>query len=163
MGPITVYNGIEIYLTVDGEFYCNPDTNSSNYEDKLLVSTELLNIKRNIDNFYGERIINGDRYYIISVSNTSIKPVQIVRRHGDNIHFDNGTDTDRHYSMRTLHPSYVDSQPEFKDLKVILDKLKETELELERLEVLMQQLTDEANAKVDCLHMVDVRSKLRVK
>ncbi len=159
MSPVTVYNGIEIYLTVDGEFYCNPDTNSSNYEDRRLTNTKLSSIKSYIDDCYGVRIHIGNRYYVISISNTSIRPVQVVRQYRDNLYFDDGTNTDHYYSMRMIHPEYVDKQPEFEDLKIILDKIKEVELELERLEELKERLIGEANEKLERLPMVDVRSR----
>lgn len=159
MSPVTVYNGIEIYLTVDGEFYCNPDTNSSNYDDAKLIYTKLSGIKEYIDECYGIRIHIGNRYYVISVSNTSIRPVQVVRQYNDDIYFDDGTDTGHNYSMRMIHPEYVDKQPEFEDLKIILDEIKEIELEIEDLEELKEQFITEANAKLERLPMVDVRSR----
>lgn len=158
MSPVTVYNGIEIYLTEDGEFYCNPDTNSSNYDDAKLIYTKLSGIKEYIDECYGTRITNGNRYYVISVSNTLIRLVQIVRQYNGNLYFDDGTDTDHYYSMRMLYPEHVDKQPEFTDLKIILDEIKEIELKIKDLEELKEQFITEADAKLERLPMVAVRS-----
>jgi hypothetical protein len=51
MNLVKEHNGVKIFVSIQGEFYCNANTNSNDYEKKTFVSTKLQSIEKAIDDF----------------------------------------------------------------------------------------------------------------
>lgn len=154
MNLVKEYKGIKIFVSIKGEFYCDANTNSSDYNKKTFVSTKLQSIEKAIDDFKGQEI-DGNRYYDISVYNTTLNPLRIVRKVGNRFFFDDGTDTSN-YSRKKLYPKFVDEKQDFKDLEVLFQQLKENQKEINKLYEVQKLLRVEADKKLRCLPKVDV-------
>jgi hypothetical protein len=115
MNLVKEHKGVKIFVSIQGEFYCDANLNSNDYKNKTFVSTKLQSIEKAIDDFKGQEI-DGNRYYDIAVYNTTLTPLRIVRQVGNRLFFNDGTDTSN-YSRKTLYPKNVDEKQEFKDLK----------------------------------------------
>jgi hypothetical protein len=154
MNLVKEYKGVKIFVSVQGEFYCDANTNSNDYKKKTFVSTRLQSIEKAIDDFKGQEI-DGDRYYDINVYYTTLTPLKVVRQIGNRLFFDDGTDTSS-YSRRSLYPKTVDEKQEFKDLELLFDQLKENQKEINKLREIQKQLRAEADKKLRCLSKVTV-------
>ena len=123
MNLVKEHKGVKIFVSIQGEFYCDANTNSNDYKKKTFVSTKLQSIEKAIDDFKGQEI-DGNIYYDIAVYNTTLTPLRIVRQVGNRLFFDDGTDTSN-YSRRNLYPKSIDEKQEFKDLELLFEKLKD--------------------------------------
>lgn len=154
MNQVKEYKGVKIFVSTQGEFYCDANTNSSDYKKKTFVSTKLQSIEKAIDDFKGQEI-DGNRYYDIAVYNTTLTPLRIVSRVGSRLFFDDGTDTSN-YSRKSLYPKSVDEKQEFKDLELLFEQLKENQKEINKLYEIQKQLRLEADKKLRCLLKVTI-------
>ena len=154
MNLVKEHKGVKIFVSIQGEFYCDANTNSNDYKKKTFVSTKLQSIEKAIDDFKGQEI-DGNRYYDIVVYNTTLTPLKVVRQVGNRLFFDDGTDTIKH-SRRILYPKSIDEKQEFKDLKLIFEKLKENQKEINNLYEIQKQLRAEANEKLRLMSKVVV-------
>jgi len=146
MNLVKEYKGVKIFVSFEGKFYCDANTNSNDYKKKTFVSTKLLSIEKAIDNFKGQRIC-GDEYYDITLHNETLKPLQVISRVGDRLFFDDGTDTSDFIRI-SLYPKSIDSKPEFQDLKLIFSQIKENQKEINKLYENQKQLRLEAEKKI---------------
>ena len=154
MNLVKEYKGVKIFVSVQGECYCDVNTNSNDYKKKTFVSTKLQSIEKAIDDFKMQKI-DGNRYYDIKVYNTTLTALKIVGRVGNRLFFDDGTDTSD-YSRKSLYPKVVDETQEFKDLELLFNKLKENEKEIIKLYEVEKQLRAEADKKLKSLSKVTV-------
>ena len=92
---------------------------------------------------------------VIAVYNTTLTPLRIVRKVGNRLFFDDGTDTS-HYSRKALYPKSVDEKQEFKDLEILFEQLKENQKEINKLYEVQKQLRAEADKKLKCLSKCSV-------
>ena len=152
MNLVKEHKGVKIFVSIQGEFYCDANTNSNDYKKKTFVSTKLQSIEKAIDDFKGQEI-DGNRYY--DIANTTLTPLRIVRQVGNRLFFDDGTDTSN-YSRKSLYPKVVDEKQEFKDLELLFDQLKENQKEINKLYEVQKQLRSEADKKLRCLSKVTV-------
>ena len=147
MNLVKEYKRVKIFVSHKGEFYCDANKNSNDYRNKTFVSKKLESLEKAIDNFKGQKI-DGNKYYDITVYNTTIKPLKVVQQIGNRFFFDDGTDT-AHYSRGTLYPESIDTTQEFKDLELLLEQIKETQNKV-------SQLKAEADKKLACFKKVIV-------
>ena len=154
MNLVKEHKGVKIFVSIQGEFYCDANTNSNDYKKKTFVSTKLQSIEKAIEDFKGQEI-DGNRYYNIAIYNTTLTPLRIVRQVGNRLFFDDGTDTSN-YSRTSLYPKVVDEKQEFKDLELIFDQLNENQKEISKLHEVQKQLRAEADKKLKCLSKVVV-------
>ena len=154
MNLVKEYKGVKIFVSTQGEFYCDANTNSNDYKKKTFVSTKLQSIEKAIDDFKGQEI-DGNRYYDIVVYNNTLIPLRVVRRVGNRLFFDDGTDTSNN-SRRYLYPKGIDEKQEFKDLELLFDKLKENQKEINALYEMQKQLRLEADKKLRLMSKVAV-------
>ena len=154
MNLVKEHKGVKIFVSIQGDFYCDANTNSNDYKKKTFVSTKLQSIEKAIDDFKGQEI-DGNRYYDIAVYNTTLTPLRIVRQVGNRLFFDDGTDTSNH-SRRNLYPKSIDEKQEFKDLELLFDKLKENQKEINNLYEIQKQLRVEADKKLRLMSKVVV-------
>lgn len=147
MSLVKEYKGVKIFVSHKGEFYCDANKNSDNYGNKTFVSNKLKSIEKAIDEFKGQKI-NGNRYYDITVYNTTITPLKVVQQIGNRFFFDDGTDT-AHWSRRELYPESVEEQQEFKDLVLLIGQIKEAQNKVSLLRI-------EAEKKLKCLSKITV-------
>lgn len=154
MNLVKEHKGVKIFVSIQGEFYCDANTNSNDYKNKTFVSTKLQSVEKAIDDFKGQEI-DGNRYYDIAVYNTTFIPLRVVRRVGSRLFFDDGTDTSSH-SRRNLYPKSIDEKQEFKDLELLFDKLKENQKEINNLYKIQKQLRAEADKKLRLMSKVGV-------
>lgn len=154
MNLVKEHKGVKIFVSIQGEFYCDTNTNSNDYKKKTFVSAKLQSIEKAIDDFKGQEI-DGNSYYDIAVSTTTLTPLRIVRQVGNRLFFDDGTDTSN-YSRKLLYPKVIDEKQEFKDLEFLFCQLKEKQKEINNLYEIQKQLRAEADKKLSCLSKVTV-------
>lgn len=154
MNLVKEHKGVKIFVSIQGEFYCDANTNSNDYKKKTFVSTKLQSIEKAIDDFKGQEI-DGNRYYDIAAHNITLTPLRIVRQVGNRLFFDDGTDTSN-YSRKSLYPKLVDEKQEFKDLELLFEQLKENQKEINKLYDIQKQLRAEADKKLRRLSKVTV-------
>ncbi len=154
MNLVKEHKGVKIFVSIQGEFYCDANTNSNDYKKKTFVSTKLQSIEKAIDDFKGQEI-EGNKYYDIDVYNTTITPLKIVRQVGNRLFFDDGTDTSN-YSRKSLYPKVVDEKQEFKDLVVLFEQLKENQKEINKLYEVQKQLRAESDKRLRLMSKVAV-------
>lgn len=160
MNLVKEYKGLKIFVSNRGEFYCDVNTNSNDYKKKSFVSTKLQSIEKAIDEFNGQEI-DGDRYYDITVYNTTITPLKIVKCVGNRFFFNDGTDTSN-YSRKSLYPKSIDEKQEFQDLKVLFEQIKENQKEINELYKIQKQLSAEGDKKLRALSKVIVSQKFNI-
>ena len=154
MNLVKEHKGVKIFVSVQGKFYCDVNTNSNDYKNKTFVSTKLQSIEKAIDEFKGQKK-DGNIYYDINVYDTTLTPLKVEIQVGKSLFFDDGTNTSN-YSRKALYPKSVDEKQEFKDLKILFERLKENQKEINRLYEVQKQLRAEANKKLKCLPKVSV-------
>lgn len=154
MSLVKEHNGVKIFVSNQGEFYCDANTNSNDQSKKTFASTKLQSIEKAIDDFKGQEI-DGNRYYDIAVYNTTFTTLKVVRQVGNRLFFDDGTDTSSN-SRKSLYPKVVDEKQEFKDLEIIFSQLKENQKQIKELNEVQKQLRVEADKKLRCLSKVTV-------
>lgn len=154
MNQVKEYKGVKIFVSTQGEFYCDANTNSSDYKNKTFISTKLQSVEKAIDDFKGQEI-DGNRYYDIAVYNRTITPLKIVRQVGNRLFFNDGTDTSN-YSRKALYPKSVDETNSFKELKLLFEQLRENQKEVDKLYEIQKQLRAEADKKIKMLSKVVV-------
>jgi len=155
MNLVKEHKGVNIYVSTEGEFYCDAINNVSDYKKKTFVSTKLQSIEKAIDDFKGQEIENGKQFYDITIYNNTLVPLRIIRQVGNRLFFDDGTDTSNH-SRRNLYPKSIDEKQEFKDLELLFKKLKENEKEISNLYENQKQLRAEADKKLRLMSKVSV-------
>jgi hypothetical protein len=154
MSFLKEHKGVKIFVSYQGEFYCDANTNSNDYNKKTFASKKLQSIEKAIDDFKGQEI-DGNRYYDIAVYSTTLTPLRIIRQVGNRLFFDDGTDSSS-CSRKSLYPKVVDEKQEFKDLELLFELLKENKKEMQKLREIQTQLTEKANKKLSCLSKVAV-------
>jgi hypothetical protein len=154
MNLVKEHKGVKIFVSTQGEFYCDANANSNDYKNKTFVSTKLQSIEKAIDDFRGQEI-DGNTYYDIALHSTVLMPLKIVRKVGSRLFFNDGTDTSN-YSRKSLYPKSVDEKQEFKDLQLLFEQIKENQKEVSKLYEIQRQLREEADKKLKRLSKVTV-------
>lgn len=154
MNLVKEHNGVKIFVSVEGEFYCDVITNSDDYKNKTFVSEKLQSIEKVIDNFQGQEIY-GNKYYDINVYSATLKLLQVIKKIGNRLFFDDGTDS-ANWSRKNLYPESVDKKQEFKDLELLFEQLKKNQKEINKLLETQRQLRLDAEKKLNYLSKVDV-------
>lgn len=86
------YKGVDIYVTSEGEFYCNPNNNSKDYNQKIFHSEKFPSIEKAIDGFKNE-ITNGREVYEIIPYSNKFKLLKEVSNLGKISFFDDGSNS----------------------------------------------------------------------
>ncbi len=154
MNQVKEYNGVKIFVSTQGEFYCDVITNSSDYKKKTFASTKLQSIEKAIDDFKGQEI-DGNQYYDITVYNTTLTPLKVVRQVGSRLFFNDGTDTSNQ-SRKSLYPKNIDQKQEFNDIQNLFEQLKESQKEINKLYEIQKQLRADAENKLKLLKKIVV-------
>ena len=123
MSLVKEYKGVKIFVNYKGEFYCDAKNNSNDYNKKTFNSHKLQNIEKAIDTYEGE-IENGEQFYHISVYEYTITLLTVVKKVGDRLFFDNGTNS-INYSSGNLRPKSFDETEEYSKLVSIFERLIE--------------------------------------
>lgn len=143
MNLVKEYKGVKIFVSPEGEFYCDTIANSNDYKKKNFSSSKLQSIEKAIDNFKGEEI-DGNSYYDILPHINCLKKLKVVRKVGSRLFFNDGTDTSFH-SKRQLYPASIEEKQEFKDLQKLLEELNENQEEISRISAIDRKLRERAN------------------
>ncbi len=154
MNLVKEHKGVKIFVSIQGEFYCDANTNSNDYKNKTFVSTKLQSIEKAIDDFKGQEI-DGKSYYDIAVYNTTLTPLKVIRQVGSRLFFDDGTDTSN-FSRKALYPNSINEKQEFKDLEIIFEQLRENQKEINKLYEIQKKLRVEADNKLRFMSKVTV-------
>jgi hypothetical protein len=154
MTLVKEFKGVKIFVSHEGEFYCDAISNSGDYKKKTFSSMKLQSIEKVIGEFMGQEI-DGSTYYDIQYYAATLHKIKIVRKVGDRLFFDDGTDTSN-TSRRSLYPKSVDEKQEFSELVDIFDKIKKNQLDINTLYEAQKQLKIEAEKKLKCLPKVSV-------
>jgi hypothetical protein len=137
MSLLKEYKCVKIYVSNDGEFYCDVVNNSDNYKVKTFASNKLQSVEKAIDTYQGSEITDGKEYYDICIHSAKITLLKVVRKIGNRLFFNDGSDTARYNGMyssrRLLFPKSIDTEVPFKALEMIIKKLEENRKETERL------------------------------
>ena len=130
---IKEYKGVFIYHnTLKNEYYCDAKYNSSNYENNTYIGSKIQHIERAINDCEGYVVDDIIQYYAVEVYVPKIKLLQVVKRLGKHLYFDDGTST-KDKNRERLYPKSIDEEQDFKILLSLLDTSKEIVLELNRL------------------------------
>lgn len=154
MSLVKEYKGVKIYVSPTGEFYCDVNYNSDNYNSKTFLSTKLQSIERAIDNFEGGKI-EEEVYYDINMYIPKITVLKTIRKVGNRIFFDDGTDTSLVSRSKLYHRS-ISEKLEFKELENIFDKMKENNENIKKIYEENRKLMTLSKSKIDSLHKVNV-------
>jgi hypothetical protein len=154
MSLVKEYKGVKIFVSEQGEFYCDAIGNSNQYQNKTFSSTKLQSIEKAIDEFKGQEI-DGNEYYDITVYNSTLTHLKIISKVGNRLFFNDGTDTSI-ISRKTLYPKSVDEKQEFCDLVLLFERIKENQKEISKLSEIQKQLRYEADKKLKFLSRVPV-------
>jgi hypothetical protein len=139
MTKVKDFQGISIYVTKDGRFYCDVINNSNDFNKKTFDSEKIQSIEKAIKSFEGSEIKDGKQYYSISpYHGTPIQLLTIVKRVGDRLFFDDGTDVSR---RGKLYPKEIDTTEHFKQLQSTLTELDEVRGEITKLYEKQRMLT----------------------
>ena len=153
---IKEYKGVKIYVSTDGEFYCNPSTNSNELKNKTFGSTKLPSIEKAIDEFTGTPIENGNTYYDIPFYYYNPKPLKVVKQIGTRLFFDDGTDSSMS-SRKSLYPKSIDETKDFQKIKELSEEIDSIQKEINALTDKQHQLRTEADKKLKNLFKVIVK------
>lgn len=133
MEIIKEYKGVFIYHnTLKNEYYCDAKYNSSDYENKTHIGNKIQHIERAINDCEGYIVDDIIQYYAVEIYESKIELLQVVKRLGKHLYFDDGTST-KHKSRERLYPKSIDTEPDFKILLSLLNTSKEIVSELDRL------------------------------
>lgn len=125
METVKEYKGVNIYYnTLKNEYYCDAKYNSNKYEDKTHTGSKVQHIERAINDCEGYLVEDIIQYYVVDVINPSIVLLQVVKRLGKHLYFNDDTSTKQKDRYR-LYPKSIDEEPEFKILLSLIDKSKE--------------------------------------
>ncbi len=125
METVKEYKGVNIYHdTMKNEYYCDAKYNSSKYEDSTHIGSKIQHIERAINDCEGYLVEDIIQYYVVNVINPSIVLLQVVKRLGKHLYFNDDTSTKQKDRYR-LYPKSIDEEPEFKTLLSLIDKSKE--------------------------------------
>lgn len=131
MSLVKEYKGVNIYVTLDGEFYCDGINNSNDYRKKTFVSKKMQSIEKAIDDLKGEDI-DGNEYYEITPYNNRLKLLKVIKKIGSRVFFDDGTDSSNPL-RRELYPKIISQNHEFGKIECLIMLLQENEKEIKRL------------------------------
>jgi len=145
---------VQIFVSTQGEFYCDANTNSNIYKNKTFSSVKLQSIEKAIDDFQGQKV-DGNSYYDIAVYNTTLKLLKVTSRVGNRYFFDDGTDSSMH-SRKTLYPKSVDQTKEFADLDLIFKEIRQNEKEIKDLYEAQKIMRKKAEDKLRFLQKVNI-------
>ena len=117
--------GVNIYHnTMKNEYYCDAKYNLSKYENNTHTGSKIQHIERAINDCEGYPVEDIIQYYVIETIDPSITLLQVVKRLGKHLYFDDDTST-KQKSRERLYPKSIDEEPEFKTLLSLIDKSKE--------------------------------------
>lgn len=142
------YNGVHIYVSPEGEFYCDVKNNSSNYYQKTFNSLKLQSIEKAIDNYSGGSEIDGKVYYDICRHSMSVKRLKVVKKVGERIFFNDGKDSSD-WSRKDLYPREIEKTETFK-------RLKQLQKEKEKYAAKLLLIQDEFSEKMKSFKKVQV-------
>lgn len=154
MNLVKEYKGVKIFVSIQGEFYCDAISNSNDYKKKTFASAKLTSIEKAIDDFSGQDL-DGNSYYEITTYNQKMSKIKIVKKVGDRLFFDDGTDTSN-TSRRLLYHSKIEESPLFQEIKGIFNELAECQQEINKLYKHQTLLKAEAEKKLKNLSKVKV-------
>lgn len=124
MTKVNTYKGVDIYINPQGDFYCNPSTNTGNYLNKVFSSSKFDSILKSIDSYTGE-VQDGEEYYDININTyTPVTTlIKVVRKVGNLLFFDNNTNS-MHMLKSRLFPKEVKDNPKLKEIETAIEELQ---------------------------------------
>ena len=156
MEIVKEYKGVNIYHdTVKNEYYCDAKYNSSKYEDKTHTGSKVQHIERAINDCEGYPVEDIVQYYVIDVINPSITLLQVVKRLGKHLYFNDDTSTKQKDRYR-LYPKSIDEEPEFKTLLSLIDKSKEVVTNMYDLGKIYRVLTSDIKQELSKYKRVSI-------
>lgn len=156
MSKLKDYKGVAIYVNpINGQFYCDAANNSDKLKDATFYSKKLYSIEKAIDEYTGTPI-DGKEYYEIQPYNATIKKLKVIKKVGDRLFFDNGSQNTG-YNKPFLYPVEIESKEEFKELTKLFNKMKNNR----ELQAFLQKdymlLYSKVNLILDSLQTVKVK------
>jgi hypothetical protein len=152
MSLVKEYNGVKIFVSQNGEFYCDVIANTNDYKNKTFGSFKLQSVESAIDNYDG-RVVDGNEYYDIQES--ILLPLKVTSRVGNRLFFNDNTDTS-HYNRKKLYPKSIETTPEFKELEIIFKKINDTNIQIKKLYDQKYKLYADAGLKINTFSKVIV-------
>lgn len=132
MTKIKNYNGVDIYVSSNGVFYCDPVNNSRDFWEKKFHSEKLASLEKALDNYGGAKIDDGLYYYSFTDGFAMITKLTVISKLGNRLFFNDGTNS-ASQSRKVLYPSSIESQPEFLEIKAGFEKMNEINSEINKL------------------------------
>ena len=115
MSKVKDYNGVTIYVSFDGVFYCDPVKNSPDFKDKVFHSEKMGSVEKAVDNYEGAKLKSGATFYDIQSHNMSITKLKVVSQVGSRLFFNDGTNSSQH-NRQSLFPESIADTPAFTQL-----------------------------------------------
>ncbi len=143
------YNGVKIYITTEGRFFCDCISNSNDFSKKTFDSEKIQSIEKAIDNFEGESI--NESYYLLNVYPLSVTKLKAKSRVGNRIFFSNGTKSDD-WNLRGIKKgSLIEDKEEFERLLRLIEVHKDLGAEILALSKQQSNVVNEAKDLINKL------------
>lgn len=131
------YKGVQIYLTDNGEFYCDAVNNSDDYGKRQFNSFKFASIKKAIDDFEGAKV--DKTFYKIETYGCTITEYKQVSSKGNLLIFDDGQDSNDYGKRNLLSEDDIDEDALIygrvyaKEMLKLIEKGRELEVEKGKL------------------------------
>lgn len=142
------YKGVNIFITTDGEFFCDCINNSNILENKTFNSNKLTSIIKAIDNFKGNQI--NKIFYKLSYYPVKIEKFTATSKVGNRLLFNDGTDSE-HYDKKDLFKGCVTEKKEYGDLLLLEKEEKRIYQEKKKLETELKVIRNKAKNIINIL------------
>ena len=139
------YKGVNIFIDINGTFFCDCINNSNILENKTFNSDKLTSIIKAIDNFKGNEI--NEIFYKLNYYPIKIEKFKATSKVGNRLLFNDGTDSES-YSRKNLYKENISKKEEFKKLIVLEKKEQRIYKEKAILEKELKIIRDEAKALI---------------
>jgi hypothetical protein len=154
---LTTFENTIICVTSEGEFYCNPLTNSTEYDDKLISFFSLRSLKEFISKFKDTLKNDKFKYYIFDVDNLSINKVKAIDTSNGVICLTDGSNA-WEIDMFDLYDLSIENHPAFYELSNTFTSIKMHEDHINKLKDDIDTLAIKANNILDSFPMTSDRS-----
>jgi hypothetical protein len=143
------YNGVKIYITTEGRFFCDCISNSSEFSKKTFDSEKLQSIEKAIYNFEGASV--DESYYLLSMYPLSVNKLIAKSKVGNRILFTDGTKSDDWNRRGVKKASLIEDKEEFKKLLNLAELYKELNDEIAELTKQQRDLAVRGKELIDKL------------
>ena len=126
---VSELNGVKIYVSESGQFYCNCINNSDEIKEATFKSLKMDSIVKAIGDFNSPSAKVGEKYYAIDTYNPRIKELVVKNTVGTRLFFTDGTSSLNYgtlYTEEILKNKFISDFSDLeKEVKAIDKKLED--------------------------------------